>query len=191
MKTILDSLIKNTIKTSAILKKSSVETIGWDATIHDDKTSIGPVIYAYVWDYPTKWMMLLSLNRDVFVQAAEKASQAPQERILEIRQTLGALISKVSDHGFASESEKEHLAILMAAYAGTTKAWKLVEGPNPGSHFVTLNYRKMNAKNQSYLRPFAANAYENMQPFDSEFIQATIESVAEKDLLKHPEWFSQ
>lgn len=187
MSALFEKLLKNSQKTGAFLKKSVMDAKGWDASIQDEAVSVGPVIFGYVWDYPTKWLMLLTIERNFFVETAERVRHESESNIKLVRQALGQMIAQFSEQA-PTDRQKEHLGILLASYAGTTQAWGLLEDHPSGSNFITLNYRKPEIRHNSYLRPFAVPAFNN-SPLDSDYIQNAIKGVVKMDGEKHPEWF--
>lgn len=176
-------------KTKKVISKMVLAASGWNQErfVH---SLTGPVVWGYVYDFPTKWTWLCSIDRDGFV-ALSKESHGDPARTESVRGGLAFITALVADGSPPPPAEgldwEQQLGAFLALYAGTTQTWELAGRFESGGHFVVLNYRKPGARGGK-LRPFA------MRPSASVLtateLQQTIESVIAADRSKHPEWFA-
>lgn len=79
---------------------------------------------------------------------------------------------------------------MLAAYAGTTQAYRLANGLQGGGHFIVSYYRKP-GQQHGMLRPFTLSAdTRGRDVLAVEQLLHAVRSVQSMDRERHPEWFA-
>lgn len=176
-------------KTQKVISGMVLAASGWNQDTFEHALT-GPVVWGYVFDMPTKWTWLCSIDREGFA-ALSQESHADPGRAEAVRGGLAFLTARVADGSPPPPAEgldwEQQLGAFLALYAGTTKTWELADRFESGGHFVVLNYRKPGDQGGS-LRPFAMRPSASV--LNAAELQQTIKNVIASDRSKHPEWFS-
>ena len=178
-------------KTKKILGRMVLAASGWEQRLHEPEIASGPLVWCYMYDFPTKWTWLCAVNREMFVKMSEE-SHNDKGNVEAVRAGVGVVSSMAADGNPPAPVEglnwEQQLGALLSLYAGTTQVWDVASRFVSGGHFVVLNYRKAGER-ESLLRPFA------LPPSDSvltaQQLQQTIDWVLSNDQSRHPEWFAR
>lgn len=183
-------------KTKSVLMSAEAAASGWDLRVVDPQMMAGgDTVSLYVWDRPTNWVWTCSIDRTQFHKAAEKASGSGRKIVDSIRGDLAYAVAQAAAGTPMSRRDglgwEEELALLLSAYAGTTKTYRATDGFKNGGSFIVLNYRT-GLIAEGILRPVAMplrspEEKNALLPFET--LQNTIKEVVNLDLMNHPEWF--
>lgn len=176
--------------TKRFLSQSILAVRGWNQASHD-ATITGPVVWCYMFDLPTKWVWLCTVDLASFTQMSAYSHTHP-EQAQEVYNGVADIAGKVSQGKPPLPIEnltwEQHLAALLAMYAGTTQVWERARRFADGGHFVVLNYRKPDGQD-ALLRPFALKAGLTLA-IPAAQLQGAIAQVIAGDRERHPEWFA-
>lgn len=167
---------------------------GWSVEIHDAQAASSPSVLLYVWDSASGRTWLCSVPRKAFAAVSGKASRERPAMVEAIRGKLGNVISRAGD-GVAPDPEdstswEQVLGAMLAAYAGTTQAYKLANGLQGGGHFIVSYYRKP-GQQHGMLRPFVRQGDTcGRDVLPVERLLEVVHTVQRMDRERHPEWFA-
>jgi len=180
-------------RSASIVTSACAGAAGWSVEIHDAQAASSPSVLLYVWDSASGWTWLCSVPRKAFAAVSGKASRERPAMVEAIRGKLGNVISRAAD-GVAPDPEdstswEQVLGAMLAAYAGTTQAYKLANGLQGGGHFIVSYYRKP-GQQHGMLRPFTLSAEtcsRDVLPIKN--LLDAVRVVQKMDRERHPEWF--
>lgn len=191
-------MLKHTSQTKRWLTSMVLASAGWDLKQVNPEVMSGPMTTLYIWDRPSKWGWLCQVRTEDFERLATFAQRRPAVW-REIQGGLGALMREAVQGGPFSDSVEgldweAQLAILLCAYAGTTRTWEAMKAqPTPSTHFIVLSYRPSTDSATTNLRPFAVPGGDAAKGAPAvlpvEEFQHAIQTVMNRDLLLYPEWF--
>lgn len=184
----LGDIKKGVAQSKAFIATNTLSATGWQARTVNPEGLLGEQVYLYVWDRESNWAWSCSLSLEQFnyyaTKSAEDLSQASK-----YCDTLAAAIREIST-GRAPTSIGDDweslLAMLVSAYAGTTKTWELSKRMSQGGHFFVCHYSRTNSS--ALLRPAVRVDQANSILPAAAFWQ-TIKAITDKDRESHPEWF--
>lgn len=185
-------------KTNRILFSLKLGASGWRMLSTDAEKMLAPQVYVCLHDLAAGWTWVASVPHDSFSKTAEHARRL-KSSWPDIRNALGIGIRDQAQAGFGpelpppaipgqSQEWEQHLALLGAAYSGTTQVAALPGAIEPGAHFIVLRYAQ--EAGNSLLRPFVQGKLPDglVAPSD---LQALVDYVVGMDRQRHPEWFGQ
>lgn len=180
-------------RSASIVTSACAGAAGWSVEIHDAQAASSPSVLLYVWDSASGWTWLCSVPRKAFAAVSGKASRERPAMVEAIRGKLGNVISRAAD-GAAPDPEdstswEQVLGAMLAAYAGTTQAYRLANGLQGGGHFIVSYYRKP-GQQHGMLRPFTLSAEtcsRDVLPIKN--LLDAVRVVQKMDRERHPEWF--
>jgi hypothetical protein len=181
-------------KSASIVTSACAGAAGWSIEVHDAEATASPSVLLYVWDSVSGWTWLCSIPRKRFAAASGKASRERPAVVEAIRGKLGNLIYRAAD-GVAPDPEdstswENMLGAMLAAYAGSTQAWKAANGFEGGGHFIVSYYRKP-GETHGMLRPFALSGdTRGRDVLPVEQLLDAVHTVQRMDRERHPEWFA-
>ncbi len=180
-------------RSASIVTSACAGAAGWSVEIHDAQAASSSSVLLYVWDSASGWTWLCSVPRKAFAAVSGKASRERPAMVEAIRGKLGNVISRAAD-GAAPDPEdstswEQVLGAMLAAYAGTTQAYRLANGLQGGGHFIVSYYRKP-GQQHGMLRPFTLSAEtcsRDVLPIKN--LLDAVRVVQKMDRERHPEWF--
>lgn len=186
----IDKLLKGYAQSKRHIASAVLGAAGWDMRQFDNEVAAGPAVFVYYFDKPTGFIWMAQMDRKLFVEVSTRTS-----RDMKLKRPLSDALYCLTYEVTAGKPPapvdglnwEEMLSILLAAYAGTTGAWKQGNGMREGGHFIVLNYRNSATAKDSLLRPFALTNTGAVLPADG--LQGYIQQVMQMDRVKHPEWF--
>lgn len=190
---ILQSLLRQTADTTAILTKMKQRAAGWDCHKVNPEHLTGPMAYLYTYDRPTGWTWMCAIPVDTFQQLTQ-AAKADAKSWPAVRGGLAYVLQSSANGTPVPEAEgldwEAQLGCLLAAYAGTTKVLDVAAGMPNGGHFIVLNYRRARSQPEAegLLRP-AALPEKATGPLTYQEFMGRVEQIAGIDQGRHPEWF--
>lgn len=181
-------------RSASIVTSACAGAAGWSVEIHDAQAASSPSVLLYVWDSASGWTWLCSVPRKAFAAVSGKASRERPAMVEAIRGKLGNVISRAAD-GAAPDPEdstswEQVLGAMLAAYAGTTQAYRLANGLQGGGHFIVSYYRKP-GQQHGMLRPFTLSAdTRGRDVLAVEQLLDALHTVQRIDRVRHPGWFA-
>lgn len=175
--------------TKRFLSQSLLAVSGWKQESHDAAIT-GPMVWCYVFDLPTKWVWMCTVDLAAFTQMSAYSHTHPeqaQDVYNGVAEVLGKAAQGKPPLPMDNLNWEQQLGALLALYAGTTQVWERAGRFAAGGHFVVLNYRKPGGQDSS-LRPFALGAGLSLA-IPAAQLQEAIAQVIAADRTRHPEWF--
>lgn len=157
--------------------------------IYDEEAAASPSVLLYG-DSDTDRTWLCSISWQRFTEASTKAFR---ERPYVVDAVRGKLIYRAAT-GIVPDPADEApweqvLGSMLAAYAGTTRAWAVAGGLHDGDHFI-VNYYSKPGEAAEMLRPFMLlgdTCGWDVPPVER--LLDAVRSVQRMDRERHREWF--
>jgi len=188
----IGELLRGYQKTKRHLHTAEMNAAGWKVGQTNIELLNEPAVFIYMYDLPTKFIWMANIPLDEFVQISSQSGVDSSENEMVIN-ALYALLSEVANGVPPAPIDgldwENMLALLLSAYAGTTKIWRMADQMRKGGHFVVINYRSTAQDKGSLLRPFALTDTDN-KPLSATDFEQYVARVIEMDKERHPEWFN-
>lgn len=196
----LDAAVKGSEAARLFLARVSESANGWTISNVSPDTLAGEHIYTYCCDFATCQSWMACINYQDFTNRIEEIRVLPclwQEVVDTLESDIDVLLAGCLDpdrsDATASTSDVEidlqNLHESICNFAGTTKLAFDRELNQPGSHFLVLRYGGQ--FEGSIFRPLMIPAHlaqgTGSLPVDQ--FRTVLESMVERDVLEHPEWF--
>lgn len=186
---------KDTIRIQALSE-------GWETDTLNPEIFSESALCLFVKDYRKDFLWQCIMPLKTFNQAAEITAKATESFQNDVFAGVGkALDERIKNSKTYLEVDVDSfLAVMVAHYAGATKAWAVAEKLKNGGAFFVIRYQTRDqarkADSDGNLRPFAIKMHEpksRAEDYFAEFsantIKATFNQVIEMDKRNHPEWF--